>query len=147
MYNTPCALCSMGRMTDITAWSESYQKPLREVETGKWLPYLHSRTTAGPHDSFLLLFLGFLCELYQKTVSFNIIPAFMGNHGKEALALHHGCSKGSSILKQIINLTLFSFSLHVCSFILALRKLNTHVDNSIQAAIWHSCFSSCKHPI
>jgi len=70
----------------------------------------------------------------------------MGKHGEDTHALHHSCGKRSSILEQIINLTLFSFSLHVFSIILALRKMNTHVDNSIHAAIWHSCLSY-KHPI
>lgn len=66
-------------------------------------------------------------EFYKKTVSLNIIPTLLGNHGEEALALHHGCGKRSSICEQIKNLTLFSFSLHVCSIILELRKMNTHV--------------------
>lgn len=41
--------------------------------------------TAGPHDSFFLLSLVFLCELYKKTAPFSITLALMGKHGEEAL--------------------------------------------------------------
>lgn len=51
----------------------------------------------------------------------------MGKYSEEALVLHHSFGKRSSICEQIINLTLFSFSFHVCSIILELRKMNTHV--------------------